>query len=345
MTVTGPVMPNDLGVTLMHEHLFNDIRRLFVPAPAASEADLAMWKENLGLEALHVAREAGPIADNYVLDDESVAIEEMQELYASGGTTLVDPTPIGLGRDPLALRRVSEATGVNVVMGTGWYRKMFHPDGFASRSVDDIAAEIVREITDGVGDTGVRAGIIGEIGVHDQTEGASIDPAEARSLRAAARASRLTGAAISVHMVGGRDLRTQALDVAQDEGVALDRLVLCHSDLIAHDGPLLRELLERGVYVEFDLLSRVEAVPIPSRSAAVPDAIVTMLADGRAERLLLSQDFCMKWHLKRWGGAGYSWLLTRFLPYLRTLGVTDDQVQTIMVENPKRLLTFAAAGA
>ena len=340
MTVLGPVRPEELGITLMHEHLFCDIRRLFEPGADASGEEMAWWRQKLTLENLHVAREAGPIADNYVLDDETVAIEELAELKASGGGTLVDLTPIGTGRDPLAVRRVSEATGVNVVMGTGWYREMYHPDNLSQRTIDDLADEMVSEITIGVGDTGIRAGIIGEIGVHVNDPDAGAPAAEIRCIRAAARVSRRTGAAVSVHMLGGRPARLDVLDALSEQGADLGRVVLCHSDLIGDDEDLLLEMLERGVYVEFDLLGRVEAVPIPSRSAAVPDVVLKLTTAGWTERLLLSQDFCMKWHLKRWGGAGRSWLLTRFLPYLRSIGVTDEQVNTIMVENPKRLLTL-----
>ena len=342
LTVRGPVAPDDLGLTFMHEHLFNDIRDVFAPGPDAPETELAHWQEKLSLENLQLAREAKPIADNYLLDDEDVSVKEMRQYTAAGGGTLVDLSPIGLGRLPLALRRVSEATGVHIVMGSAWYRRKSHPKGMARRTVDDLAAELVREITVGVDDTGVRAGIIGEVGVHNDAVDAPLDPEEARSLRAAARASKQTGAAINVHMVGGREMRSQALDVLEDERTDLGRVVFSHSDLIAHDAELLRQLLERGVYVEFDLLGRTEAVPIPSRSDAVPDAILRMLAERYVQRLLLSQDFCMKWHLKRWGGAGYSWLPTRFLPYLKTLGVTEAQLNTIMFDNPKRLLTFAA---
>ena len=342
MTVRGPVDADELGTTLMHEHLFSDIRGLFAPGPDAPPSYRKLWEQPLSLENLHVAREAGPVADNYVLDDEPVAVAEMRELKAAGGGTVVDLTPIGMGRDPAAVRRVSEATGVHVVHGTAWYRRRFHPEGFAERSLDDLAAELVRELTVGIGDTGVRAGIIGEIGVHNNDPEAPLDQEEARALRAAARASRETGAAISVHMLGGCGLRFEALDALAEEGADMGRVVLDHCDLIADDWPLLRDQLERGVYVEFDLLGRTEAVPIPSRSHAVPDAILRMLAEGHGERLLLSQDFCMKWHLKRWGGNGYAWLQRRFLPYLQTLGVTDQQMHTVMVENPRRVLGMAA---
>ena len=341
MTVLGAIAPEDLGITLMHEHVYSDIRRLFEPKGDATREDIAWWSQKLTLENLHVAREAGPIADNYVLDDEVVAIEELKELKVRGGGTLVDLTPIGVGRDPLALRRVAEATGLNIVMGTGWYREMYHPSDFSQRSIEELADEMIRDLTVGVADTKVRAGIIGEIGIHVNDPDGGVPTGEIKCLRAAATAARSSGAAVSIHMFGGRRARLQVVDILKEEGIDLSRVVLCHSDLIADDTDLLIEQLEQGVYVEFDLLGRVEAVPVPSRSAAVPDAILKLSAIGWTEKLLLSQDFCMKWHLKHWGGVGRSWLLTRFLPYLSSIGVTGEQLETIMVKNPRTLLTLA----
>lgn len=340
MTVLGAINPEDLGITLMHEHVYCDMRRLFEPKGNATPEDITWWTEKLTLENLHVVREAGPIADNYVLDDEVVAIEELEELKIRGGGTLVDLTPIGVGRDPLALRRVADATGLNIVMGTGWYREMFHPSDFSQRSINELADEMIHDLAVGVADTKVRAGIIGEIGIHVNDPDGGVPAAEIKCLRAAAKAARFSGAAVSIHMFGGRRARLQVIDILKEEGVGLDRVVLCHSDLIADDTDLLIEQLEQGVYVEFDLLGRVEAVPIPSRSAAVPDAILNLCATGWTEKLLLSQDFCMKWHLKHWGGSGRSWLLTRFIPYLSSIGVTGDQLETIMVKNPRALLTL-----
>jgi phosphotriesterase-related protein len=353
LTVKGPIDPNEIGVTLMHEHLFIDLLKHNPPAPDAPATDLQLWNSRLDLSNLHLAREGKPIADNYLLTDEKAAIDEVMEFKRFGGRTIVDVTSIGLRRDPLALRRVSEATGLNVVMGAGWYQKVFHPADMDRRTVEDLADEIIRDITVGVGDTGIRSGIIGEVGIN----GDPLTPNEIKSVRASARASRATGAAITFHRGGVGKEKHEVLSVVAEEGGDLTRTILGHSDALAGDVPFMLELLDRGVYIQFDVLGRVLAaltykpvrevmfpVSTYSNTALVADAIPELIAAGYEDRILLSQDVCLKTHLKRYGGTGYSFIQERFLPHLQTLGVTEKQIHKIMVENPMRVLAFAPPG-
>ena len=182
VTVTGPISPDELGVSIMHEHLFVDLRKNHLPhqklvsLPGITEpilttedfpaTELALWEAKLDVGNLHLALDREPIADNYVLADVDLAIQEVTEFKNHGGNTIVDVTSMGLNRAPLALRQVSEATGVNIVMGTGWYTTTFHPYDMDQRTVEEITDEIVADVTVGVGDTGVRSGIIGEIGIN-----------------------------------------------------------------------------------------------------------------------------------------------------------------------------------
>ena len=361
ITVAGPVGPDGLGVTLMHEHLFLDLRKSHLPHPVQVQVsvedrtepllttedfpttELALWEAKLGPDNLGLAREMAPIADNYVLEDQELAIREVMEFGSRGGKTIVDVTSIGLKRDPAALLRVSEATGLNIVMGAGRYQKLFHLEDMDSRTVEELTDEIVGDITVGVGDTGIRAGIIGEIGIN----GDPITANEAKTIRAAARASRLTGAAITFHRGGHGAERHHTLDLVIAEKADLDRVILGHSDEIAADLGLMLELLERGVYLQFDLLGRTEAlapfekgkeapgVSLTERSA---QAISRLLDAGYQDRVLISQDVCWKTHLKKYGGFGYSYILESFLPDIRKSGVTEGHVHRLIVENPRRLL-------
>jgi len=160
MSVTGPVLPGDLGVVLPHEHVF---------------ADLVREYRGTGL-----------------LNDEHLACRELEAFAAAGGTTLVDLTLDEIGRNPPALRRVAEAAGVTIIMGCGHYRDPYLDRAWFDRhTVEAIADEMVRDVEEGVRDTGIRAGIIGEIGADKWY----ISAAEERSFRAAARAHRRTGLA------------------------------------------------------------------------------------------------------------------------------------------------------
>ena len=351
MTVRGPVDPAELGVTLMHEHLFIDLRRFHPPhevrvrtggrsEPVVTSEDfhateLATWEADLALANLRHTADLSPLSDNWVLADEQAAIEEALDAKRHGAATIVDLTSRGLKRDPFALRRVSEATGLHVVMGCGWYQKVFHPEDMDRRTLEALTEEIVADVTEGVGDTGVRAGIIGEVGVN----GNPITDNEVKSIRASARASRLTGAALNFHEAGlGRE-KLRTLDIAAEEGADLNQVVLSHMDKIATDMELMLELLARGVYLEFDSGGRTSALA-PSVTSQVAEAVLRLIAAGHEDRLLLSQDVCTKINLKRYGGMGYSWVLEHFVPHLRGQGVTAGQIDEIFVQNPRRVLTM-----
>ncbi len=352
MTVNGPIDPAAVGTCIMHEHLFIDFWRDKEPGYNAPATEVAHWNDKLTLENLHLARSHKPIKDNYLLTDEAVTIKDVTYFRNLGGDTIVDVTNIGLGRDPLALQRVSNATGLNIVMGSGWYQRFYHPKDMDQRTIEDLSEEIIRDVNVGVGNTGVRSGIIGEVGVN----GHPLTPNEEKSIRASARASRATGAAISFHNGGSGREKLAVAAMLADEGADLTRVIYGHSNSYAGEVPLLLELLELGVYVQFDTLGRVSA-PVARRpitlapprptdpqvasDALVAEAIPQLLQAGYEDRILLSQDVCMKMHLKAYGGTGYSFVLEKFLPYLRILGVTEGQIHKMMVENPRRALTIA----
>ncbi len=338
MTVLGAVEPDRLGFTLMHEHLYLDLRRNHPIDPNLTPDERAVWEADVDLSNLHLARRVLPLQDNYVLDDEDSAIAEAAHYRALGGHTMVDVTSMGLGRDPEALRRASTTTGLNIIMGSGWYQKVFHPDDMDSRSVETLTEEIVHDVTVGVGDTGIRSGIIGEIGVN----GDPITDNETRSIRAAARASLLTGAAISFHSPPLKSEKQDVLDIVEEEGADLTRTILGHSCSMADDVPFMLELLARGVYIQFDTLGVVRTSEEPSRDHNVAVAIPQMIDAGYGDRILLSQDVCWKSHLRMYGGSGYTYIQEIFLPYLASLGVSDEAQHQIMVENPRRVLTLVS---
>ena len=339
MTVRGAADPDALGFALMHEHLYLDLRPNHPPNGGMSDSERADWDAPLDLPNLHLARRALPLQDNYVLSDEDDAIAEISRFRELGGGTIVDVTSRGLGRDPAALRRASVATGLHIVMGSGWYQKVFHPADMDGRSVETLTDEIVGDVTVGIGGVGgarIRSGIIGEIGVN----GDPITDNEERSVRAAARASLITGAPISFHSPQLKPEKVAILDIVESEGADLSRVILGHSCGMADDVPFMLELLERGVYIQFDTLGVVNTTET-GRDHIVAAAIPQLIAAGCADRILLSQDVCWKTHLTRYGGSGYTYIQETFLPYLQTLGVDADAQRQIMVENPKRVLAFA----
>jgi phosphotriesterase-related protein len=314
MTVRGPIEPDALGYTLTHEHLLCDITR---PYWTAGE------KTRLGSDFYFEDEEV-------VLEDEAVAIEELLYYKRAGGGSLVEVTPICLHRDPEGLRRISEATDIHVVMGTAFYFELHYPARVHNTSTNKLAAEFERDLTIGVDDTGIRAGIIGEIGTNRDY----ISPAEERVYRAASRAHLRTGAAITTHAVHGR-IGLAQLDLLQEEGVDLRRVIIGHCDLHRH--PDYHEAIaRRGAVIEFDLINSWSA---PSHPRLV-QIILELIDRGYLSQIVLSQDICVRPYMRTHGGGGYAYLLTNFVPMLREGGLSNEQLDILLRENPKRLLAF-----
>jgi phosphotriesterase-related protein len=351
-TVLGPVRPETLGPTLMHEHIFLDIRRpAHTPNPRPGEWDAAA-RDPLTLDTLAAVRRGRPNADNDVLGDFDTALDEVGDFVRQGGGTMVEVTPNGVGRDARALARLSRASGLDIVMGCGWYQKDLLPCGFAERSIEELAAEIVRDIVVGAaggtngavcgaGGAGIRSGIIGEVGA----EGDPVDPQEMRSVRAAGRASAITGAPITLHMGGFGEAKLRVLDALEEEGADPRSVVFRHAGSIADDMPLARRLLARGATVEADFLGTTGSpwgTLFPFTDRSVARGFAELVADGWGSQLVLGGDVCQRVQLRRYGGHGYGYVVDQFLPVLAEFGVTPEALDRMMVENPARVLAFRA---
>lgn len=305
-TVLGPIDPATLGVTLPHEH-----------------TQIALWHVEGRWDYWQLTRDAELIAS------------ELAMFRAAGGASIVDLTLPGVGRDPRWLQDVARTTGLNVIMGCGWYRTAYYPPELLvdRRSVDSLADALVREIEDGVGETGVRPGIIGEIG----TDKPWLSAQEERVHRAAARAARRTGLALTTHAVLS-PVGLEQLAVFEAEGADPTRVVIGHADSYPHLDHYLA-IVERGTSVEFDFLGMSFTPAERHGEGRVVELLCELLARGHVERVLLSQDVCHDSQLRRYGGNGYAYLATSFLPRLREAGVSDAEIETMTVANPRRLLT------
>jgi phosphotriesterase-related protein len=306
-TVTGAIDPAELGWVLPHEH-----------------TAIALWHIPNRWDYWELRR------------DEPVIVEELTAFRDAGGGSIVDLTVDGVGRDPEWLAGLARATGLHVVMGSGWYRGAYYPAEalIDRRSVDALADVIVRDATVGVGETGIRAGIIGEIGVDKPWLSAQ----EERVHRAAARAARQTGLAITTHAVQSA-VGLEQLDVFEAEGADLTRVVIGHADSYPSLDYHLA-IAERGATVEFDFLG-MSFTPLERHGEPrIIDHLRELLARGHVERILLSQDVCHDSQLRRYGGHGYTYLAESFLPRLRDAGVSEDEIRTITIDNPRRLLTI-----
>jgi phosphotriesterase-related protein len=333
MTVRGPVPVDQLGMTLMHEHIFNDCR-CWWHAPKTRERQY-LAESFVCIEILGELRQ-DPFVNrhNITLDDEPLAIAELKAFAAEGGRTVVEPTCQGIGRDPRALRRVSEATGLNIVMGAGYYLGSSHPEKVAAMTAEQIADEIVREATQGVDGSDVKIGLIGEIGVSSD-----FTAREEKSLRGAAQAQVRTGLPLMVHLPGWFRLGHRVLDVVAEEGGDLRHTVLCHMNPSHDDQPYQQELAARGAFIEYDMIGMDffyadQQVQCPSDEEAAR-AIVKLVEAGYTDRILLSHDVFLKMMLTRYGGNGYAYIPRHFLPRLRRHGLNEAILNQMMQDNPR----------
>lgn len=336
-SVTGPLAAADLGVTLAHEHLLLDGRLGFQEPTEASR--LAFAYRPVSIDILHELRH-NPYGnrDNCGLYDEDAAAEEVAQFARYGGKTVMEATCLGIGRDPLALRRVSVRTGLNVIMGTGFYLQRTHPAVVGESSVDELADMMMADLSDGVGDAKIRAGYIGELGT-----GSPVHPDEAKVVRAGARAQAATGVALSIHLDGWAREGHHVLDLIEAEGGDLSRTILCHMNPSHHDPDYQHSLADRGAYLEYDMIgldyyfANQDAQSPSDEQAAV--AIAKLIDNGYAERILLSQDVFLKMMLTRYGGNGYAHIPRHFVPRLRRHDVSEQAIHTMLVTNPASVLT------
>jgi len=302
-TVLGPIKPASLGPTMMHEHTFFDI-------------------------------ETSPGSYNAIVDDETLLVDELRTFAEAGGSGLVDLTVPAIGRNPTGLRRLAEATGLHVVMGAGWYRGEYHTEDVRTRSVNELADTLVREFREGVGETRIRPGILGELG----TGRGAIRASEEQAFRAAARAQREVGFAISTHTTHYGELAFEQIRLLREEGVPVDRIVVGHLGERRRAADVLA-IAETGVFVQIDHVGRrVESGMISDEQRA--RNVAELVAATRVNQITLSMDICSNSQLHAHNGHGFDHLLTAFVPMLRAAGVSEADVRTMLVDNPRRILAF-----
>lgn len=333
-SVLGPVDPGLLGPTLMHEHVLWDItppslRALNDPGPEITLKNA--WAMNYG--ELNVPR-------NLALHDVAVAMEEVEAMRAAGGRTIVELSCGGLDPDPNGLVRIAQGTGVTLVMGCGHYVNDYQDPRNKDRTVESFAAEMIDQIFEGAWGTDVRAGMIGEIGCQ-----APWTDQEKRVMKGAIVAQRETGAAINVHPGRHPDQPQEVADFLIREGADLSRVVISHIDRTIFDVPRLLKLADTGVTLEFDLFGQENSYykhsDIDMPNDAVRLRLIRSLIDaGHIERVVISHDICYRTRLTTFGGHGYGHIFRNVVPMMRRRGYGEGEVEAILVDNPRRLLTF-----
>jgi phosphotriesterase-related protein len=312
-TVTGPVDADELGLTLIHEHF-----------RGRDESTVFQWP--------HLHDEEAEYAE---------ALEMARAVQAHGVRTVVEPTAMMLGRDVPFLIRLAQETGLNIVPCTGIYTYDHLPINLESRDADFLADLFVHDIEQGIQGTGARAAFIkcaaDEAGVNENIE---------KIHRGAARASLGTGAPIMAHSRPASGTGPRQVEVFLEEGVDPSKIQIAHTGDSA-DLDYIEGLLDSGVYIGLDRYGIEMYLPAEQRN----QTLLALLERGHVERMLVSQDYvvALDWFPEEMeqqliaGGAVKDWSMTllfeQIFPELRERGMTDEQYQTMMVDNPRRWLT------
>lgn len=313
-TVTGSITPEMLGITYMHEHILCDQRRCRPDGLRPPGGGTSM-----------------------VLDDVDVAVRELREIRALGAAAVVEVTMQAWGRDVQRLREISLATGLAVIAASGFYVEQCHPEFVAEQSIEELTEGLIIELREGVGDTGIRTGLLKSAISRPVVEGP-----EEKCARAVARAHLATGAAITTHTSGsarfeipGGNIGMLLLEVLESEGADPRRVIIGHND-VNIDIRNIERLCRRGAYVQFDVIGKQHWMLDETRA----EVIAELVRRGLLKHLMLSLDRARKSELKSYGGQGYAYLLTHFVPMLRDAGVPADAIRTMLVDNPRSALAF-----
>jgi len=300
-TVHGDIEPVELGVCYPHEHV------LCSPPLDVTDRDLEM-------------------------DSETAAIQELTWFKQAGGRALVDMTPVDYGRNAPGMKRVSSAAGVHLIATTGLHKEKFSGRIVKDKSIDELADRFTRDVTEGVDGTDIKAGVIKAASSLN-----AITANEEKVFRAAARAHHQTGAAISTHTeVGTMGLEQIQLLVA--EGVRPERIIIGHVDRkLEWDYHLA--MWQTGVTLSYDQISKEKYAPDGQRV----EFILRAVQEGFGRQIVLGGDLGRKSYWPSYGtggGPGLTYILWRFIPWLRSEGLSEDVVRDLLVRNPARALSI-----
>lgn len=339
-TVTGEITREQLGVIAPHEHFFIDTT--FEAITPKSDEEKELFFSEVSIENIDVLRR-NPflVRDNMVLDSLEVIVKEVKRFAKAGGNTIVDLTNIGIKRDLAKIRKVSEATGVNVIAGCGLYTGLTIPKPYSEMSEDELARLMIKEIQEGDEETGIKPGVIGEIGTSE-----TVEPLEVKGLRSAAWANLETHLPIYIHTYPWSRASLDAVDILTKEGVRPEQICICHLD-VEFDEEYLKLVFDKGVYAMFDNFGKEyyftaqDAVfsggPFETDLDRVR-MIIKMIKAGHTDRLMLATDVCLKSLLHSFGGWSYDHIFTNIVPMMENEGISKEDIDTIINKNPTEFI-------
>ena len=307
-----------------------------------SEEEKTLFYGEVTMERLGVLRRNPYIVrDNLILDSTEDAIRELTYLHKHQVDLFLDLTPMGLGRDTRKLKEISDQTDIDIVCGTGFFVHDALSEELSVLTTEEMTEIMLREIREGIEDTGIRAGVIGEVGVSEK-----IYPVERRSLLASAAVYRQTGLPIYLHTYPWSAAGLEATELLIENGVDPKSICVCHID-VTFDYAYLLQLLKLGVYIEFDNFGKEFYFP-PQDGAFAGGPFATdvervrtlkqLINDGYVNQLLIANDICLKASLHKYGGWGYDHIFENIMPMMQLEKIAAEDINQIVDQNPIRFL-------
>lgn len=293
-TVMGKIQPSELGVCSCHEHLY---------------VDLSAIKKSSDTR----------------LQDIELVLEDLKNFQALGGRSIVEVTNDGMGRDPLKLKEISQRSGLHIIASTGCYKDPFIPKSKSEWTRDRFAQWMIDEIKNGIRETGIKPGVIGEIGSSLN----EFKPIEIELFHGAIEAAKQTGLPLSTHTTLG-SCALEQVELFQKERLPLQQVIIGHQDLNEVDEVVL-EVLQSGAYIALDTIGKENYRTDEDRLHSLLDFI----KNGFEDQILLSSDLTRVSHLKSSGGQGYDVVLRSFIPKLKKHGIENGIIQKLLVNNPQ----------
>lgn len=336
-TVCGAIAPEQLGFTLPHEHIFWDLN-IYLPKDLDIQDENDPRNQNICLENLtQVRSKFQQYSRNVIQHDPNIAEKELFWFKEAGGGTICDCTVRGIGPRPQLLKEVSAHTGVNVILGTGFYCHNALTDKENRLDKHQKAEQITKDLQDGFEGTDIKAGFI-KIGVE------SIRSEEDRaSLAAAAIAQKQTGASILIHQPGIEHQANDIFEVLTAHGGDLSRTVMCHCDPLLPDLDYIDAMAKAGAYISFDFFGLDGVLGKTLFLPTDKDRIFSILAlidRGDLENIVISHDTVYKTMLRQFGGYGYAHIQKDVWPLMLANGYTQDILDQISIQNPMEIFSL-----
>jgi phosphotriesterase-related protein len=331
-TVLGPIDAADLGPTSMHEHLLSDLR-----VWAKQPTELPPEGVPMGPELMAYLRwNFLSVPENIVLHDAAVAAEELAHVRTAGGSAVLELTLDGMGRRLAELPEISRRSGVHVMVGAGYYVEDTMADDVKSASIDDLTERLLSQLRDGIGDTGIRPALLGEIGTSWP-----VTDAEWRVVRAAGRAGAETGTTVYTHQSFRGKGGTAVLDALLEEGMTPDRVIIGHLDEF-WDKSYHRDVAQAGAVLAYDTFGSdfyygSPAMRNPTDGERL-EMVEWLLSEGYGSQLVIAQDVWAQANLRRNGGRGYDHLFARIGPAIAAIAGDPAVADQILIHTPRRLL-------